>query len=175
MKIEEFHKRLQESALPVVVDVWAPWCGPCRTLSPRLDKVGESFTGQVEVWKINADESPELTRSLGVMGIPTLIFYKEGVEVTRRTGVQSADALRELFESLLSENASVPISGMAEQTRLLRLISGFALWVLAAFTGWSPILLIVGGVIIFSGIHDRCPIWQAVKERFRGSPLPTPK
>lgn len=175
MKIEEFQKRLQESVLPIVVDVWAPWCGPCRTLSPRLEKVGESFASRVEVWKINADESPELTRSLGIMGIPTLIFYKDGTEVTRRTGVQSIEALRQLFEMLLNEDASAPVAGMADQTRMLRLISGFALWAIAAFTGWSPVLLIVGGVIIFSSIHDRCPIWQAVKERFRGSPLPTPK
>jgi thioredoxin 1 len=175
MTFEEFTKQLQESERPVVVDVWAPWCAPCRTLSPRLDEVGSSFVDQVAVWKINADESPALTRALGVMGIPTLIFYKEGVEVTRRTGVQSIAALRQLFDMLVDNEAPAPVTGMGDQTRMLRLISGLALWAIAAFTGWSPVLLIVGGLIIFSGIHDRCPLWQAVKERLRGSPLPTAK
>jgi thioredoxin len=175
MKIEEYQTRLQASESPIVVDVWAPWCGPCRTLSPRLDQVGESFAGQVEVWKINADESPELTRSLGIMGIPTLIFYRNGAEVARRTGVQPVDALRQMFDMLMNNEAPAPASGMNEATRRLRLISGFALWAIAALTGWSPVLLVVGGLIIFSGIHDRCPLWQAVTERLRGSPATKPK
>ncbi|HQY90578.1 thioredoxin [Caldilinea sp.] len=170
MKPAEFQARVQTNARPIVVDVWAPWCGPCRTLSPRLDQVGEEYATQVDVWKINADAEPELVRSLGVRGIPTLILYRQGEEVARRTGLQSVEALHQLFDALVLDVAPAPQAGLSDATRWLRLLSGAALWAVAAFSGWPPVLLIVGAVIIFSGIYDRCPLWQAFTARLRGSP-----
>ena len=124
MNFAEFQSQLQASKRPVIVDLWAPWCGPCRTLSPRLDQVSNTFAGQVEVWKINADESPEVARALNVMSIPTLIIYKDGKEVTRRIGVQSVAALEQLFASLLSADVvTPPASIMSDSTRRLRLLA----------------------------------------------------
>ncbi|BAM01976.1 MULTISPECIES: thioredoxin domain-containing protein [Caldilinea] len=167
MRIEEFRQRLQESQRPVVVDIWAPWCGPCRTVSPRLEKVASTFAGQVDVWQLNADEAPELVRALSVLGIPTLIFYRNGVEITRRTGVQSQEDLQRLFEMLLDEQAPPSSASVPNATRWLRLLSGLALWVIASFSGWSPVLLIVGAILLFSAVHDRCPLWQAFLQRLR--------
>lgn len=167
MRLVEFQERLQANRRPVVVDVWAPWCSPCRTLSPRLEKVAESFAGQVDLWKLNADEAPELTRELGVMGIPTLIFYRDGVEVARRMGVQSQEELSRLFAMLLNEQAPMPSSQMSDATRWLRLLSGLALWTIAGFSGWSPVLLIAGAILLFSAVYDRCPLWQALRRRLR--------
>lgn len=167
MHIEEFRRRLQESQRPVVVDIWVPWCGPCRTLNPRLEKIAGSFAGQVDVWTLNADEVPALVRELGVLGIPTLIFYRNGTEITRRMGVQSREELHRLFEMLLDEQAPVPFPSIPETTRWLRLFSGLALWVIASFSGWSPVLLIVGAILLLSAIHDRCPLWQALIQRLR--------
>ncbi len=178
MNFAEFQSRLQASTHPVVVDLWAPWCGPCRTLSPRLEQVGATFAGQVEVWKVNVDESPEIAHALNVMGIPTLVVFKGGKEVTRRTGVQSVAALEQLFAATTGDvsAASTPSAGMSDATRWLRVLSGLALWVVAGFSGWSPLLLIVGGVILFSGIHDRCPIWQALTRQLsrKTSPQSSP-
>lgn len=172
MNFAEFQSRIQASERPVVVDLWAPWCGPCRTLGPRLEQVGNAFAGQVEVWKVNVDESPEIAHSLGVKGIPTLVVYKDGAEVTRRTGVQSVPALEQLFAALIGDDLPAPAAGMSDATRWLRVLSGLALWVVAGFSGWSPLLLIVGGVILFSGIHDRCPIWQAIARQFSRNASP---
>lgn len=169
MNLEEFQTKLRASEHPVVVDIWAPWCAPCRALSPRLAQVGESYAGQVEVWKVNSDEEPELARALRIMGIPTLLFYRNGQEVARRTGVQSVEVLQQMFDTLLQDDAPVASPGLSDATRWLRLLVGFALLVIAALTGWAPLLLIAGGLIIFSGIYDRCPIWKAITSRLRGA------
>lgn len=119
------------------------------------------------MWTLNADEVPALVRELGVLGIPTLIFYRNGTEITRRMGVQSREELHRLFEMLLDEQAPVPFPSIPETTRWLRLFSGLALWVIASFSGWSPVLLIVGAILLLSAIHDRCPLWQALIQRLR--------
>lgn len=171
MRIEEFQERLRAQPRPVVVDVWAPWCAPCRALGPRLTQVSETFAGQVDLWKINADEAPALVRALGIKGIPTLILYRDGVEVDRRTGVQSTTALQALFASLTTPTRlAPPRTGMSDATRWLRLLSGLSLWVLAAFTGWPVALIIAGAVILFSGWYDRCPLWSAVTARWQRTP-----
>ncbi len=173
MELQEFRTKLEATAQPVVVDIWAPWCGPCRTLSPRLEQVGGEFAGQVEVWKINADEEPALVRELRVMGIPTLLFYRHGTEIARRTGVQSVGALREQFTAALADDPALPVpAGLSDTTRLLRLASGIALLVLAAFTGWPWLLLGAAGVILFSAVYDRCPIWNALMDRLHRAPTP---
>lgn len=173
MEYEEYRKNLEAAEHPVVVDIWAPWCGPCRTLSPRLDQVAGEFDGQIEVWKINADEEPALVRELRVMGIPTLLFYRQGTEIARRTGVQPVSALRDLFTAALTADNALPApAGLSETTRFLRLASGVALLVLASATGWPWILVGAAAVILFSAIYDRCPIWNALMDRLRRTPPP---
>jgi thioredoxin 1 len=164
-KAEEFFQRLQQNPLPVVVDFWAPWCGPCRAVEPLLKSAGKEYAGRVDVWKINADEHPELLRQLRIYGIPTLVGFKDGQEVGRRTGVGSPQALSALFEAALSGEKPVK-AGLGMTERILRLATGAALLLLAYtrdFAGFYLVLAGLGGVVMFSAVHDRCPAWQAIK------------
>lgn len=172
MNLAEFQARVQANPRPVIVDIWAPWCGPCRTLSPRLTQVSEAYAGQVDVWQINADEAPELTRALNIMGIPTLLMFRDGQEVARRTGLQSVATLRTMFDALLIPDASAAaprITGLSDTERWLRLTTGAILVILPLLMGWSPFLVIVGAIVIFSGVYDRCPLWQAVTAKLRAT------
>ena len=172
MNLTEFQAKVQANPRPVIVDIWAPWCGPCRTLSPRLTQVSDAYAGQVDVWKINADEEPELARALKIMGIPTLLMFREGKEVARRTGLQSVETLRAMFDALLvtdDTGATPRISGLSDTDRWLRLATGALLVALPITFGWSPFLVLVGAVVLFSGVYDRCPLWQALTARLRGA------
>jgi thioredoxin len=166
----ELQARLQAAEQPVVIDVWAPWCGPCRAMEPHLATVSSEYAGRVEVWKLNADENPEAVRALKIFGIPTTIVYRQGVEVMRRTGSQNTGSLRALFDDALAEQAPQrQASGPADTERTLRLAVALALLVLAAFTGWPVVLLLIAAGVFFSAIHDRCPIWQGIKARLASS------
>ena len=98
MQINEFQEQLDGSL--AMVDVWAPWCGPCRTLTPIIEKVSEEKN--VKLLKINADESGDLATSLGVRGIPTVIFFKDGQEMDRIVGLKQATAYNEIIEKHLN-------------------------------------------------------------------------
>jgi thioredoxin 1 len=78
---------------PVVVDFWAPWCGPCRALAPRLEQLARQFEGQVQVRKLNVDDAPELAAAHGVRGIPTLILFKDGQAHSRLVGLHDEKQL----------------------------------------------------------------------------------
>ncbi len=159
-----FLDRLRRHERPVVVDVWAPWCLPCRTIEPALDRLAERYAGRVDLWRVNADEEPEAVRALGVYGVPTLIGFRQGREVVRRTGALSEDALAQLFEAALSGQGPAHPRLMATD-RLLRLLAGGALLALGWRAGPAPALLVIGGIVLFSGVYDRCPLWQAVAPR----------
>jgi len=158
-------ERLQQAERPVVIDVWAPWCGPCRAMEPHLAAVRSEYVGQVDVWKINADKEPDAVHALKIFGIPTLIVYREGQEVTRRTGGMTAAGIRSLFERAIAADPAPVHAGPADGERWLRLAVALVLFILAAFTGWPLVLLIAAAGVFFSAIHDRCPIWQGVKAR----------
>lgn len=172
MNLAEFQAQVQANPRPVIVYVWAPWCGACRTLSPRLAQVSEAYAGQVDVWKINADEAPEQARALKIMGIPTLLMFRDGQEVARRTGLQSVATLQTMFDALLAPDANraTPrITGLSDTDRWLRLTTGAILVILPILMGWSPFLAIVGAVVLFSGVYDRCPLWQALTAKLRNA------
>ena len=88
-----------EAAKVALLDVSATWCGPCKMIAPVVDELSEEFAGKVEFYNADADENPELTRSLRVMSIPNLMIMKEGKVTARQVGFQSAEALKEWLEA----------------------------------------------------------------------------
>jgi len=92
-------------SLPVVVDFWAPWCGPCKSLSPVLDKVTAQFNGRVKLVKINSDDNPDLSQAFGIRSIPNVIAFKDGRAVAQFMGAQPEPQVRAFFEQLLPSAA----------------------------------------------------------------------
>ena len=84
--------------LPVVVDFWAPWCGPCRSQTPILEQFAVKYAGKLKVCKVNTDLNPELASELNVMSIPTIMVFKSGELTARAVGVQSIENLSRLAE-----------------------------------------------------------------------------
>ncbi|HMD46112.1 MAG TPA: thioredoxin [Acidimicrobiales bacterium] len=93
------------SALPVLLDVWAPWCGPCRTVSPVLEHLAHQLAGRVKLVKVDADRSPEVSARYGVQAIPTLIVLDGGHPVARQIGAAPEPALRAWLEGALDRAA----------------------------------------------------------------------
>ena len=85
----EFDKQVLESEMPVLVDFWAVWCGPCRAIAPAVDAVAEEYAGRAKVFKLNVDENPEIAGRYGVQSIPTLIVFKGGQKVNELVGGQN--------------------------------------------------------------------------------------
>lgn len=99
---DNFEEVVVKSDLPVVVDLWGPQCGPCLALMPDVEKLSESYEGKVKFGKINVAENRRLCMSLKVMGVPTILFYKDGVQVDKITGDDvSVDAIKERADKLL--------------------------------------------------------------------------
>lgn len=84
---EGFDKEVAKSAVPVLVDFWADWCGPCKALAPTLEEIAKESGGRFKIAKVNVDEHSELAGRFDVMNIPTMIFFKNGKEVARLTGL----------------------------------------------------------------------------------------
>ena len=103
----EFDSIVSQSNKPVVVDFYAPWCGPCRVLGPTVDEIAASFDGRVEVLKVNVDQETELSSRFNVMSIPTLVFLRDGKEVKRVTGAIPKGAFESTLENLLNGKNTV--------------------------------------------------------------------
>jgi thioredoxin 1 len=96
-----FEKRVIQANLPVVVDFWAPWCGPCKMVAPVLDKLAKEYQGKMLIAKVNTDENPEWSGKFGVQGIPTMLFIFGGKVVHRQVGAMPESLLRDVVSQFL--------------------------------------------------------------------------
>jgi len=93
-----FDGLVSRSALPVLVDFWAPWCGPCQMVAPEIRKVATETAGHVLVVKVNTEELPSLARRFRVTAIPTMSIFRNGIEVAHQAGAMAAPAIRKFLE-----------------------------------------------------------------------------
>lgn len=161
-------EQVTHAGTAVIVDVWAPWCAPCRQMTPLIEQLASEYAGRVTVIKINADEHLDLARQLHVSSIPTLLAYRQGQEVLRRSGAQSRAMLVEIFEAVAA-GSPLKAGRIHSPDRWLRLFTSLALLVLAIINGFSPLLLLAAGIVFFSAVHDRCPLWQAIRPRLQAA------
>lgn len=94
-------KEVIESGKPVVVDLWAEWCGPCRMIGPLIEELAEEYAGRVEIGKLNVDENSDTPNEYGVRNIPTVLFFKDGEMVDKVVGAVSKSKLQEKVELIL--------------------------------------------------------------------------
>ena len=97
----EFQKEITASELPVVVDFFATWCGPCRQMSPYVDEIAGELAGKAKIFKLDIDEAPVAPNTYGIQSIPTVLIFKNGKEVDRKVGSQPKDMLKAWIESCL--------------------------------------------------------------------------
>lgn len=98
---ENFTKEVLESDIPVLIDFWAEWCGPCRVLIPIIDALSKAYAGKVKIFKMNIDENPNTPSSLGVRSIPTMMLFNEGKQIATKIGVLPQSAIEQWIDSLI--------------------------------------------------------------------------
>ena len=96
-----FQQEVLESSIPVLVDLWAPWCMPCRMISPIVEELGNENQGKLKVCKLNTDENQNIAARYGILGIPTLLFFKDGQEVDRIVGVTPKPIIQQKLDTIL--------------------------------------------------------------------------
>jgi thioredoxin 2 len=104
-----FNKHLRVNDIPVLVDMWAPWCGPCRTMAPMFEKAAQTLEPNLRLLKLNVDDAQDIAAQYGVSGIPTLLLFQNGGLIAQQAGAQSAEAIIRWVGSRMT--ASAPSSG----------------------------------------------------------------
>jgi thioredoxin 1 len=162
MKLNDFQNWLDTVKLPVIVDLWVPWCVPCQTTKPILESLAEEYAGQVDFITVNADEAGEVVDRYRVLGIPTVLSFREGQLIGRVTGAQNEANYRRFFEA--AQQGEDPQLPLTRFDRILRLGAG-AMFIGAALLTKAWPLALLGVVLGFLGVHDRCPLWQTITAR----------
>jgi thioredoxin 1 len=108
VKDNAFDETVMKSAVPVIVDFWAPWCGPCKQVAPSLEKIAKEYDGKLIVAKVNTDEDPEWAGRFQVSGIPTMLFVADGKVVHQQVGAVPYGYLKQIVEKFLEVVALPP-------------------------------------------------------------------
>jgi thioredoxin 1 len=96
-----FDEEVKKSSIPVVVDFWAEWCGPCKMIGPALEELAVEYEGRIKIAKVNVDENPNIPTTFGVRGIPALFMFKDGEVVSNKTGAAPKSALKSWIDGAI--------------------------------------------------------------------------
>jgi len=95
---ENFNEEVIEAQIPVLIDFWAPWCGPCQMISPAIDEISKKYGQRIKVCKVNVDEASEIATQYAIMSIPALMIFNEGKIMEKRVGAMSKENLEEFIQ-----------------------------------------------------------------------------
>jgi thioredoxin 1 len=165
MNKQELLFRSKKSRIPVIVEFWAPWCGPCKMMAPTLKKVEEDYKDRVTLIRVNADENQSVVKDFGVMGIPTVIVLKNGEVTARHSGLLDRTQLDILFSGAASGNEIIIPPTTAQ--RVFRVVIGLALAAFGYLWGSGIILYPLGAILVFSAFYDRCPVFRMVYPKLK--------